>query len=729
MILGLNLLALVVIGVATLFVFLMQRQAALRMHESTARQARAAVQLSLDQLEQAVIFAGETVQDEADLERLQKAYPALQAASLIDENGDEIAHVGEDFPTPETATIQYDPLTITAPSGSGRLVTWFDPETLWADIVQPVMGHAGYVYITQDGHQLVAINPDHIDSDQWPPETTPNDSLALYDGAAGELVLGRAEHVPGTPLIIVTETPLSDYTVPLALTLGLWLLALVGTFLVGEWLIQRILRTVVRPLAILHQGASAVGGGDYRYRIRMPADADQELADLGRVFNDMIERLQQSQEQINAYTHEMEEIVDLRARELSRKALQLEVAAEVSSKIATILDPRGLMRDVAELIQTRFKVYFVEILLIDEQEGILRSGNEKRNVQPIKISETSTSVIAWVARSGEPLYVPDVNEEPRYRRCPNIPASQCELAIPLKFGGKAIGVLNLEADHRDAFPKDEIAVLESLANEIAVSMHNAQVFDALQNANRDLAQATMQAKQANMLKSRFLLNASHKLRTPLNAIIGYSETMLSGVYGDFSETVIDRQQRILENGRHLLELIEDMFDLSSIESGNVELRLDAVAIKPLLEEVINASRAVMQTGYPDHQLNLRLDIADTLPPLWADLDRTRYILINLMSNAVKFTPSGEVTLSAVSENDQIVIRVKDTGPGIPDDELAVLFEPFQQERGSTASEGKGTGLGLPVSRMLAQLQGGDLTVETKLNQGSTFTLRLPCRKS
>jgi signal transduction histidine kinase len=425
----------------------------------------------------------------------------------------------------------------------------------------------------------------------------------------------------------------------------------------------------------------------------------------------------------------MEEIVDLRARELSRKALQLEVAAEVSSKIATILDPRGLMRDVAELIQTRFKVYFVEILLIEEQEGILRSGNEKRNVQPIKISETSTSVIAWVARSGEPLYVPDVNEEPRYRRCPNIPASQCELAIPLKFGGKAIGVLNLEADHRDAFPKDEIAVLESLANEIAVSMHNAQVFDALQNANRDLAQATMQAKQANMLKSRFLLNASHKLRTPLNAIIGYSETMLSGVYGDFSETVIDRQQRILENGRHLLELIEDMFDLSSIESGNVELRLDAVAIKPLLEEVINASRAVMQTGYPDHQLNLRLDIADTLPPLWADLDRTRYILINLMSNAVKFTPSGEVTLSAVSENDQIVIRVKDTGPGIPDDELAVLFEPFQQERGSTASEGKGTGLGLPVSRMLAQLQGGDLTVETKLNQGSTFTLRLPCRKS
>jgi signal transduction histidine kinase len=386
---------------------------------------------------------------------------------------------------------------------------------------------------------------------------------------------------------------------------------------------------------------------------------------------------------------------------------------------------------VVDLIKTRFDVYWVEILRVEEVGRIVpASGKPKPPTPALSLHDSARSVTAWVAQNGTTLYVPDVKLEPRYRPSPDLPASQCELAVPLAYGTQVIGVLNLEADHRDAFPQDEIAVLEALANQIAVSMHNADTFKALENANRDLAQATLQANQANTLKSRFLLNASHKLRTPLNAVIGYSEAILSGVYGEIPEKILDRERRILENGRVLQALVADMLDLSAIETGQMQLNLQWVDLPPLLAEVMNAARALYQTTYADQPLTLQLDLdhlAEPLPPVWADIDRVRYILINLMSNAVKFTPSGEVVMSADFDDQTVRIHVRDTGPGISDDELRYLFQPFQHQRGSTASGGKGTGLGLPVSRLLAMRHGGDLTVESVLHQGSTFTLNLPRR--
>jgi hypothetical protein len=160
MILGLNLLIVIVVGTATLLTFIVQRQTALRLHESTARQMRAAIQQSLDNTQQSLVFAGQTIQDEADLERLRDTYPAVQAASLIDADGNEIAQVGEVQPdwTSEPA-IQFDPLRITVPAASGTLAAWIDPQIFWADILKPDMGREGYVYLRQ-GDQMI-IDPDH----------------------------------------------------------------------------------------------------------------------------------------------------------------------------------------------------------------------------------------------------------------------------------------------------------------------------------------------------------------------------------------------------------------------------------------------------------------------------------------------------------------------------------------------------------------------------------------
>ncbi len=763
MMLGMNLLVAVVAGSASLITVLEGRTAILRLHESTARQAGVALQGRVDDAGRALVAAELAIADGADpaerLTCLQNAFPAIQAAALVGPDGVELVRVppdpvsdpaewpgraawdatqaGESYSAAPAASDE--PLVLAEPltDGAGMLVAEVDAGALWGEVLAAEMGDEGYIYVANADGTLLATGPDQS-ADRDPAEfqvvqnAAQGESAArLYRGLVGDWVIGRAAPVPGAAYITVTETPLASFFPTVARVIALWVMALVITAITGEWLVRRILQAVLAPLDRLSEGARAVSARDYRYRIRLPSGTESELVGLAQAFNRMIVRLQESQRQIDAYTDEMQEIVDQRARELARKAMQLEVAADVSRKIATILDPRALAREVTALIQQRFEVYHVEILLLDEDSGLLRSSHDRSSrlpAPPVRLHDSESSVVAWVARHGVTLYVPDVTEEPRYRRNPDLPASRCALAIPLTFGNRVIGVLNLEADHAHAFPRDEIAVLEGLAYEIAVYMHNAQVFDALETANRELAQATMQAKQANTLKSRFLFNASHKLRTPLNAIIGYSETMLSGIYGDLPEVVQDRQQRILQNGRILQGLVEDMLDLSALETGQLTLNLLWFDLVPLLEEVMQAANALHQAAYADHELTLRLDLmhlTEPLPPVWADVDRLRYILINLLSNAIKFTPAGEVVMRAEAREGRVLIQVRDTGPGIPDDILRYLFEPFQHQRGTTESAGRGTGLGLPVARLLAMRHGGDLTVESVLNEGSTFTLWLP----
>jgi signal transduction histidine kinase len=762
MILGMNALVLIVVACALLITILEQRQAINRLHESATRQAQVALRQAVEDTRRALIQAGQLAAAEnrpVDLDAALTSDPALRALALVDGTGTEIAAAGDMGEVADWSQhpiwnalasgeadccvlIDTDPLTlvIAVALADGALIAQADPSRLWADALSVSVGEKGTLYLVDDAGAILATAPNlgvraGAHPGEWEVFKAARDSgaaMRLYEGITGAWVAGRAERIPDAGYTIIVETPLSEFA-PLAVrTLALIALALALTTIVGEWLIRRILRSVLMPLGRLQDGARAVTAGDYRYRVRVPPNTDRELVDLGQTFNQMIDRLADSQRQIDAYTNEMQEIIDQRARELARKASQLEIAADVSSQIVSILDQRDLIAEVVDLITKRFQVYHVEILLVDQGSSRIVPSDTRRQVTlpDLSLRDAPHSIIAWVARRGQTLYAPDVAQEPRYLRTPDLPASQCELAIPLRFGNQVLGVLNLEADHRDAFPRDDIAVLESLANKIAVSLRNAQMFEQLETANRDLAQATMQANQANSLKSRFLFNASHKLRTPLNSIIGYSETIMSGMYGELPDKALDRQRRILDNGRALHALIEDMLDLSAIETGQMRLNLEWVRLPPLLEEIVNATRALQQTGFPDHALDVRLDLrhlTDPLPPVWADADRLRYILINLTGNAVKFTEAGEVVVSADFDEEWVRVHVRDTGPGIGDDERRTLFEPFQHQRGSTGVEGKGTGLGLPVSRLLAMRHGGDLTVESRVREGSVFTLNLPRR--
>ena len=247
----------------------------------------------------------------------------------------------------------------------------------------------------------------------------------------------------------------------------------------------------------------------------------------------------------------------------------------------------------------------------------------------------------------------------------------------------------------------------------------------LELTNIKLAEATHMAERANHAKSIFMSNMSHELRTPLNVVIGYSSSMLT-MPQMFDNTPLapvhePYVQLIEENGHYLVGLINDILDLSKIEAGKLELHCAAVTLPEIFRGVIATCTGLLK-GKP---LQIRPDYPDDLPMVWADPMRVRQIILNLISNAIKFTETGSVTLKAEVVNSFVRISVIDTGIGIPEKALATIFDRFQQAEHDTDKHYGGTGLGLDISKQLSIMHGGDLTVQSTVGQGSTFTFSLP----
>lgn len=247
----------------------------------------------------------------------------------------------------------------------------------------------------------------------------------------------------------------------------------------------------------------------------------------------------------------------------------------------------------------------------------------------------------------------------------------------------------------------------------------------LEMVNKQLEEAQKQAERASKAKSTFLSNMSHELRTPLNVIIGYSNSMLHMPQMFKNTPVSDAHkpylQLIEENGHYLVGLISDVLDLGKIEAGRLELHPAATELPSLFRGVMATSVGLLK-GKP---VQLRSDFPEDLPVIWADPMRVRQIILNLMSNALKFTDTGSVTLQARQDGDFVNISIIDTGIGIPESALEVIFDRFQQAERDTDKKYGGTGLGLDISKQLSMMHGGNLTVTSEVGRGSVFTVRLP----
>jgi signal transduction histidine kinase len=255
---------------------------------------------------------------------------------------------------------------------------------------------------------------------------------------------------------------------------------------------------------------------------------------------------------------------------------------------------------------------------------------------------------------------------------------------------------------------------------IAKTIRHAEV---LREARRRQVE-NQQLELASKHKSQFLANMSHELRTPLNAIIGLTEMMVTNAARFGTEKAQEPLRRVRSAGTHLLGLINQVLDLSKIEAGKLELNPASVSLAPLINEVVGTVRQLAE----QNQNRLVVDAPDDLGSLTVDPMRLRQILLNLLSNACKFTKQGEVTLRArklLDDRDWIELSVADSGIGLTAEQLARLFEEFAQADASTVQRFGGTGLGLAISRKLARMMGGDVTVVSKPSEGSVFTVRLP----
>jgi adenylate cyclase len=323
-----------------------------------------------------------------------------------------------------------------------------------------------------------------------------------------------------------------------------------------------------------------------------------------------------------------------------------------------------------------------------------------------------------VALEGKPVQILDVQTEPDYNVAAMRKAgAHTILGVPLLREGISIGVLVLMRRTVRPFTDKQIDLVTTFADQAVIAIENVRLFDEIQDKNRQL-------QQASEHKSQFVSSVSHELRTPLNAIIGLTEMMVTNAARFGAEKAQEPLQRLNRAGTHLLGLINQVLDLSKIEAGKLELNPQTVQLTPLINEVIGTAGQLAE----QNKNRLVVDAQENLGALTVDPIRLRQILLNLLSNACKFTKEGEVALrvrKVADGREWVELAVADSGIGMTAEQQGKLFEEFVQVDASTARRYGGTGLGLAITRKLARMMGGDVTVKSEPGKGSVFTVRLP----
>jgi signal transduction histidine kinase len=385
------------------------------------------------------------------------------------------------------------------------------------------------------------------------------------------------------------------------------------------------------------------------------------------------------------------------------------------------------------------------IALLEDSQNELAFELEMRDnvVMPKERIPVGEGLNSWVVQHHQPLLLGSTADEHRFglKHVTDTKPTESWLGVPMLARDRVIGVISVESFKKNAFTSEDLILLTAIANQAGVAIENANLYRDLEGLTyalehrvmertNELRETNLRLLAADRSKNQFLANMSHELRTPLNSIIGFSSVLIEATRG----LVQPRLHRFLENihtaGNHLLELINDILDLSKIEAGKMELRTDQFDLR----ETIAAVERVMKGFAAEAKVQILSQLDPTLPPVRLDEGRLKQILFNLLSNAVKFSPPSAVVAihcrrvpraDSPIGFDTVRIDVTDQGIGIPADELQRIFvEFYQTEDGRRARKG-GTGLGLSLTRNFVELHHGKIEVTSKPGQGSTFTLYLP----
>ena len=418
---------------------------------------------------------------------------------------------------------------------------------------------------------------------------------------------------------------------------------------------------------------------------------------------------------------------ELRARtsELTRSVEELRALGEVSEAVNSTLDLQTVLDTIVARAAQISGTEAGAIYVFDEQQKEFQLsatfGMSDDMIAAVRNMHAEISAaVGLLTETHEPSQTADLRDLPSTAVNEVILRAgyRARLLVPLVRSGRVVGALVVRRKAPGEFPANTIELLETFAAQSALAIQNARLFS-------EIGEKSHQLEMASQHKSQFLANMSHELRTPLNAIIGVTEMLREDARDLKREDEFEPLDRVLGAGRHLLALINDILDLSKIEAGRMELHLESFPLAPLINDVAKT----IEPMATKNGNRIVVDCPPDLGTLHADQIRFRQALLNLASNANKFTENGTVTIAAQPQRpdgrDWIMIAVTDTGIGMTEEQIGRLFHEFSQADASTTRKYGGTGLGLAISKRFCQMMGGDITVKSMPGKGSTFTIRLP----
>ncbi len=419
------------------------------------------------------------------------------------------------------------------------------------------------------------------------------------------------------------------------------------------------------------------------------------------------------------------------AREIRQRAAELATIDNISRALASELEVGALIPLVGDQVRRVFDAQIAYVAIYDKATSTIcfpyGYGDEFPSL-PLGVGMTSR-----IIQTGEPLLI---NEDLGARAAQlNIQrtgaAAKSYLGVPIPVGTEVIGVLSVQSTEAEGrFTEADLRLLTTIAANVGVAIHNARLFEETRTARAA-------AEEADAAKSAFLSTVSHELRTPLTSVLGFAKVIRKRLDDRVFKAVATDDARlrqtirqigenldvVVSEGERLTHLIDDVLDLAKIDAGKLEWHMENVAIA----DIIDRAAAVTSSLFEQKAFALVKDVAPGLPAVVGDADRLLQVVINLISNSVKFTDAGSVTCRARLREDGIVVSVIDTGSGIAAADQPKVFEKFKQVGDTLTDKPKGTGLGLPICKEIVEHHGGCLWVESELGRGSTFSFLLPAQ--
>jgi len=420
-----------------------------------------------------------------------------------------------------------------------------------------------------------------------------------------------------------------------------------------------------------------------------------------------------------------------------QRASELSTVNNISKALASQLNPSELIQFVGDQLRDLFKANIAYLALLNKKTKMIYFPYQYGEIMPArKIGDGLTSKIIM---SGEPLLINKdltIKHEEMGISQMGTPASSY-LGVPIPEGDEIVGVLSVQStEQENRFNENDQRLLTTIASSVGVALRNAQLFEDVEQAKMEAEKASKVAEKANEAKSAFLSTVSHELRTPLTSVLGFAKIINKRLNdkifpavnqsdpktGKTIAQINENLQVVISEGERLTHLINDVLDLAKIEAGRMEWNQESVSLPEVVERAVLATTSL----FDQKGIKLIKKIDSDIPDIIGDEDKLIQVVINLFSNAVKFTEKGNVTCQVSRKDNEVIVQVSDTGIGIAPEDYGAVFEQFKQVGGDTLTDKpKGTGLGLPICKEIVEHHGGRIWVESTIGKGSTFSFAIP----